>query len=140
MNYQIEIPRQSFDGLCMFLQNWTEIYSQPNAVVFRGSLRQKTGSKGSAVVSDSTGVGDAAAIAKRYDTARHALGRSRVTKAAAFLDLRDLEDVEMEALDFVSKVAKLKPQQTQVMERIKRELREFRALPAMVRIALAAKD
>lgn len=140
MNYQIEIPRQSFDGLCMFLQNWAEIYSQPGAVVFRGSLRQRTGSKGSAVVADPNGVGDAAAIAKRYDTASHALGRSRVTKTTAILDLRDLEDVEMEALDFVAKVAKLKPQQTQVMERIKRELREFRALPAMVRIALAAKD
>lgn len=139
MNYQIEFPRKSFDGLCRFLQQWAEIYVQPGAVLFRGSIRMKFLTAG-AVVPESAGLGDAHDVAMRYDTARHALGRCKVGKQSAIVDLRDLDDDEMDALDFVARVAKLKPQQTQVMERMKRELRTFRALPAMVRIALAAKD
>lgn len=140
MNYQIEMPRQSFDGLCMFLQQWAEIYAQPGAVVFKGSLRKRQKGPAGAVVRESAGIGDAKAISKRYDMACHALGRSRVRKNDAMLDLRDLVEEEMEALVFVADMAKLKPQQTRVMLRIKQELQEFLKLPAMVRLALAAKD
>ena len=142
MNYKIEIPRKSYDGLCAFLQQWGEIYSQPGAVVLRGSLRSERKKRGhaSAVVRSTAGCGDAVAVALRYNTARCGLGRAKVLKTVAILDLRDLTEEEMDAMEFVSKVAMLKPQQIQVMVRIKDDLREFVKMPAMMRLAVAAQD
>ena len=141
MNYKIEIPRKSYDGLCAFLQMWGDVYSVSGAVVLRGSLRsERKRGRGSAVVHSTAGCGDAGAIALRYNTARCGLGRAKVLKNVAILDLRDLTEAEMDAMEFVSKVAMLKPQQTQVVERIKFEVHEFLKMPAMMRLAVAAQD
>jgi len=142
MNYKIHIPRQSFDGLVSFLQHWGEIYSLPNAVVLRGSLRseRKTRGRASAVVHATAGCGSAQAVALRYNYARCGLGRSKVMADEALLDLRDLSDEEMEAMEFVGKVAMLLPQQTSVLQRINEAVVEFRKMPAMLRLAIAAQD
>jgi len=142
MNYKINIPRKTFDGLCSFLQHWGDVYAQPNAVVLRGSLRTERLKKGhaSGVVNSNTGCGDAAAVSKRYTCALHGLGRSKVMMKEALLDLRDLGEEEMEAMEFVSKVALLLPQQQQVLVRVREALVEFRKMPAMLRLAIAAQD
>jgi hypothetical protein len=141
MNYQIDIPRQTFDGLCAFLQNWGEVYSQPGAMVFKGTMRShRRHGKGSAFIHKDTGEGDANAVAIRFNTALCGLGRSSVRKNDAILDLRDLNEEEMDAMLFVTQNAVLKAQQTRAMNRVAKGIQEFMALPAMVRIALAAKD
>jgi hypothetical protein len=143
MNYRIQIPRKTFNGLCAYLQHWGRIYSVPGAVVLKGMLRQERAKRvrvAGAVLQQRDGLGDASAIALRFNTACNGLGRCKVTSEEAILDLRDLSEEEQDALLFVSKVAALKPQQTQVMERFKRALVEWEKLPAMMRIALAAQD
>ena len=142
MNYKINIPRKTFDGLCSLLQHWGDVYAQPNAVVLRGSLRTERRKKGraSAIVHSSTGCGDASAVSKRYNAALLGLGRSKVMKNEALLDLRDLSEVEMDAMEFVAKVAMLLPQQQQVLVRVNKAVEEFLKMPAMLRLAIAAQD
>jgi hypothetical protein len=137
MEYRIEIPRTSFDGLCRFLQQWARIYSEPNAVVLRGSLRNPFGAVATSVMDSPTG---AAWLSAHYTQAANALGRSKVTKTTAVLDLRDLEDEETQAIGLVAHVALLRGPQTRVMDRLAKETAAFLALPDMVRIALAAVD
>lgn len=134
MNYTIVIPRKTFDGLCRHLELWGGIYSAPGAVVFKGMMRNEKGQ------GDAVSRNDACAVALRFNTARNGLGRCRVTKTEAFLDLRDLSEEEQDALLFVTKMAKLKPQQIQVLERFQQALLDWLKLPAMMRIAIAAAD
>lgn len=134
MNYTIDIPRKTFDGLCRHLQLWGQIYSAPGAVVLKGMMRNERGQ------GDAVSRHDAPAVALRFNTALNGLGRCRVTKAEAFLDLRDLSEEEQDALLFVTKLARLKPQQTKVLERFQQALIEWLKLPAMMRIAIAAAD
>lgn len=139
-SYKISIPRQTYDGLVGFLQRWGKLYGMPGAVVFRGTLRSQSKKGCGAVVHQSVGVGDAAAISKRYNTATCGLGRALVKKTEAILDLRDLTEEEMDAMHFVAQVAMLKPQQERVMVRVTATITAFLALPAMMRLALAAAD
>ena len=135
MNYTIDMPRKTFDGLCAYLQCWGGIYSIPGAVVLKGSIRQR-GHVAGAVAEDL----EADLIASSYNVALNSLGRCRTTKTQAFLDLRDLSEDEQNALTFVSRFARLKPQQTKVLVRFESTLSDFLNLPAMVRIALSAKE
>jgi hypothetical protein len=140
MEYKIEIPRTTYDGMCGFLQRWSDIYSVDGVVILRGSLRNPYGTEASTLFTPATPNGDAKALALTYTTALHALGRAKVMKASVLFDLRDLEDDEVVALEFCSSVAMLRAPQTRVLERLARSTRAFNALPAMVRLAIAASD
>lgn len=141
MNYRVQMTRNTFDGLCAFLNRWSTIYAMPGAVILRGSVRsERQGRRATAVVDTLTGLGDAASLAKRYNTALCGLGRSKVTKNYAVVDLRDLTELELDAILFVAKCAVLKPQQKKAVERIQKEMDEFLKMPAMMRIAIAAAD
>jgi hypothetical protein len=133
--YEVDIPRSTFDGLARFLQEWGRIYSQPNAVVLRGSLNKPF----EPVAAQFYEPGGAAKLADTYAMAANALGRCKVMKEKAVLDLRVLEDEEMIALEVVWQVAHLRPPQTRALKRVAEDSVRFRELPEMVRIALAAK-
>lgn len=134
--YEIDIPRTTYDGLARFLQEWGRIYSQPNAVVLRGSLNGPF----DPVATQFNEPGGAAKLAGVYATAANALGRCKVMKEKAVLDLRVLEDEEIDALSIVGHVARLRSSQLRVLKRVSETASDFRALPEMVRIALAAMD
>lgn len=133
--YEVEIPRTTFDGLVAFLQQWSRIYSEPNAVVLRGSLRDPFGPIANALVSIE---GGAQRLADYYNMAANALGRSKVTKTKAILDLRDLDDEEIDTLTIVTQVAPLRGAQVRALTRVSLEASSFRSLPDMVRVALAS--
>jgi len=141
VNYRIEMTRQTFDGLCAFLNQWGAIYAIHGAVVLRASVRsERQDRRATSVVDNVTGIGDAASVSRRYNTALCGLGRSKVLKSRAILDLRDLTEEELDALVFVAQCAVLKKQQKRAVERIEAEAREFILLPAMMRIAVAAAE
>jgi len=135
-NYKLIMPRKTFDGLCRYLQHWGQVYGRANAVVLRGSLQKSaTKIKIGAVATDV----EAGELSLTYTSALHALGRAKVETAEATIDLRDLSDKEGEALTYVYATAKLKEQQYRALDRLLVEITTFHKLPAMVRIALAAK-
>ena len=134
VNYKTEIPRKTYDGLCAYMQQWGEIYGQPGAVVLRGMLRQKNYGSANAIASGVT----AAELCDHFTNTLHGLGRAKVLKAKAVLDLRDISEAEMRSMIYVAATAKLKAQQAQCLERVTSELRTYQQLPDMVRIALAA--
>lgn len=134
VKYKIEIPRKTYDGLCAYMQQWGDVYRQPGAVVFRGMLRKQKYLNASAVASDVT----AQELCLRFTNTLHGLGRAKVRKNDAVLDLRDLSEEEVRDMVYVAAVAKLKAQQSACLVRIASELRLFQKLPDMVRIALAA--
>lgn len=139
MNYHVSMTRKTFDGLCSYLQSWGQIYSQPGAVPLRGSFRSIRNG-GSAVVRGETTLGSALDVSRLFNTALCGLGRSRVLKNQATVDLRDLTEEEVEALAFVAKHVRLKAQQTKALTRILDALIEFVEMPAMLRLAIAAED
>jgi len=139
MNYKytLTMPRKTFDGLCRYLQHWGQVYGRANAVVLRGPLQKgATKIKIGALATDV----EAGGLSLTYTSALHALGRAKVKLTEAIIDLRDLSDEESEALTYVYATAKLKEQQYRALERLRKEITVFQELPAMVRIAIAAKD
>lgn len=143
MDFVVEIPRNTYDGLCSFLQRWGQVYSQPNAIVLRGSLYNPFSDVAEQFNEPRAGAGSnpggATRLAAYYLTALHALGRAKVQKTCATLDLRDLEEEEEQAFLIAAQVATLRPSQRRTLTRLANTARQFMNLPAMVRIALAAK-
>jgi hypothetical protein len=141
VKFRIDMTRKTFDGLCAFLNQWGTLYAMPGAVVLRASVRsERQGRRASGVVDSISGLGDAASVSKRYNVALCGLGRAKVMKNTAVVDLRDLTEAEIEAIVFVAQCAVLKASQQQAVERIEAEVTEFLKLPAMMRLAVAAVD
>ena len=137
VNYKIEIPRKTYDGLCAYMSRWGGVYNQPGAVVFRGMLRRKeTTGTAPAVASGVT----AQELCQHFLRTLHGLGRAKVRKRDAVLDLRDLSEDEVRSMIYVASTAKLKAQQANCLDRISAEIRAYQKLPDMVRIAIAAAD
>lgn len=141
MDFKIDMTRKTFDAVCQYLQNWSTCYSLPGlTTVLAGSVRKDAldRCRASGFIETDSGLGDAKALAKRFDMALHGMGRAHVTQTTAILDLRDLAEGEIEALILMARVATLKGMQRKALERIRDGFREFDELPPLVRLAAMA--
>lgn len=143
MQYKISMTRKTYDTLVRYMSQWGSLYKLPGVTsVLAGSLRKGALEKkcAQAFVDSTTGLGDAKALALRFDCAAHGLGRAHVTSTVVKLDLRDLLAEEIDALVLMSRIANVKGMQAKALIRIRELLKEFRDLDPLTRLAIMAED
>lgn len=135
--WTVSIKRTTYDGLCAYLQKWSDIYKQPGAMVLVGTIRNPF----SAVARAYTDVvGGAGRLAEVFEASLNGLGMSKVGLNETRLDLRDLTEDQGGALQVTAYLAKLRPAQTRAMEDLSKRINDYMTLPDMIKIAIAASE
>jgi hypothetical protein len=136
MSFLVRLPRSTYNVFCRYLQEWEYIYRVPGSVVLPGCFRKF----GVLTNEDLARAFSSEQLSDSFSIVLHALGQAKVLVHHVVIDLRDLDDEELAELEMISRVVAVGRKHEIELERSSFTVRAFRRLPAMVRIAIAAKD